>query len=190
MPLPSPMGISLLGLRGGVFLSTDNGTTWTAVNNGLTNSSYIAFAVSGRISLPGRRAASFSLPTTVHAGRRRVPGCLSDLSAPLPSAAQICLLEPIRAGVFISTDNGTIWNGTGFLNPEVWSLAVSDTNLFAGTYWGVFHSTNNGTSWTDWNAGFADICLCPCRLQREYLCWDSYRRLSIHKQRHKLDSSE
>jgi hypothetical protein len=32
---------------GGVFLSTNNGTSWTAVNNGLTNTFVRALAVSG-----------------------------------------------------------------------------------------------------------------------------------------------
>ncbi len=34
--------------RGGVFLSTDNGTRWTAVNNGLTSMYVSALAVSGQ----------------------------------------------------------------------------------------------------------------------------------------------
>ncbi len=53
-------------------------------------------------------------------------------------------------GVFLSTDNGTSWTAvdSGLTTPYVWSLAVSDTNLFAGTWGGVFVSTNNGTSWT------------------------------------------
>ena len=32
---------------GGVFLSTNNGTSWTAVNTGLTNTVVLALAVSG-----------------------------------------------------------------------------------------------------------------------------------------------
>jgi hypothetical protein len=37
------------------------------------------------------------------------------------------------------------------------SLAVSGTNLFAGTYGGgVFHSTDNGTSWTAASAGLTN----------------------------------
>lgn len=39
----------------------------------------------------------------------------------------------------------------------VYSLAVSGTNLFAGTYGGgVFLSTNNGTSWTEVNSGLTN----------------------------------
>ncbi len=35
------------GTEGGVFLSTNNGTSWTEVNTGLTSTSVIAFAASG-----------------------------------------------------------------------------------------------------------------------------------------------
>jgi hypothetical protein len=38
----------------------------------------------------------------------------------------------------------------------VFSLAVSGTNLFAGTDGGVFLSTNNGTSWTAASTGFTN----------------------------------
>src|SRR3990170_1227259 len=61
-------------------------------------------------------------------------------------------------GVFLSTDNGTSWTevNTGLTNTFVYSLAVSDTNLFAGTNGGVFLSTNNGTSWTEVNTGLTN----------------------------------
>ncbi|NIV14364.1 MAG: T9SS type A sorting domain-containing protein [Aliifodinibius sp.] len=63
-------------------------------------------------------------------------------------------------GVFLSTNNGTNWTqvNTGLTNLDVRDLAVSDTNLFAGTYGGgVFLSTNNGTSWTPVNTGLTNM---------------------------------
>ena len=52
-------------------------------------------------------------------------------------------------GVYLSTNNGTNWTQvTSGLVMNVHCLAVSGTNLFAGTNGGgVFLSTNNGTSW-------------------------------------------
>jgi hypothetical protein len=38
---------------------------------------------------------------------------------------------------------------------DVYSLVVSDTNLFAGTYDGIFLSTNNGENWTAVNNGLS-----------------------------------
>ena len=49
------------------------------------------------------------------------------------------------------------WEQTNDLDGVlVYSLAVSGTNLFAGTYGGVFLSTNNGTSWTQVNTGLTN----------------------------------
>ena len=107
---------------GGVFLSTNNGASWTAVNTGLTRyyNVYVvlALAVSG---------------TNLFAGTSE--------------------------GVFLSTNNGTFWTevNSGLTNTNVSSLAISGTNLFAGTYGGgVFLSTNNGTSWTTVNNGLTN----------------------------------
>jgi hypothetical protein len=58
--------------------------------------------------------------------------------------------------VFLSTNNGTSWTAvnTGLTSTNVHALAVSGTNLFAGTRGGgVFLSSNNGISWTAVNAG-------------------------------------
>jgi hypothetical protein len=62
-------------------------------------------------------------------------------------------------GVFRSTNNGTSWTAvsTRFTNADVYALAVSGTNLFAGTNGGgVFLSTNNGTSWTAASTGLTN----------------------------------
>jgi hypothetical protein len=62
---------------------------------------------------------------------------------------------PGYGGVFRSTDNGINWTAarTGLLNAGVFALAVSGSNLFAGTDSGVFLTTDNGTSWTAVNKG-------------------------------------
>ena len=65
-------------------------------------------------------------------------------------------------GAFRSTNNGTSWTAvdSGLTNKDVWRLAVSETNLFAGTYGGgVFRSTNNGTSWNVANSGLPNTLI-------------------------------
>ncbi|MBW8052088.1 MAG: hypothetical protein FVQ77_17440, partial [Cytophagales bacterium] len=46
---------------------------------------------------------------------------------------------------------------TGLTSTNVYSLAISGTNIFAGTGGGVFLSTNNGSSWTAVNTGLTDL---------------------------------
>ena len=68
------------------------------------------------------------------------------------------------SGVFLSTNNGTNWtqvNNDLPGNYYAWSLAVSKTNIFAGTTdggggGGVFRSTNNGSSWIEVNNGLTN----------------------------------
>ncbi len=57
---------------------------------------------------------------------------------------------------FLSPDNGSSWSevNNGLTTLHVQSLAISGSNIFAGTYQGgVFRSTNNGSSWTSVSNG-------------------------------------
>jgi hypothetical protein len=146
--------------RGGVFLSTNNGTNWTAVNSGLTDTNVYTLGVSATNLFAGTffRGAFLSTNngtswTAVNNGLPRRP---YDTSSYYPITCFAVngtnLFAGTNLGVFRSTNNGTSWTAvnTGLTDSgNVMSLAVSGTNLFAGTYYGgVFLSTNNGTSWT------------------------------------------
>jgi ligand-binding sensor domain-containing protein len=56
-------------------------------------------------------------------------------------------------GVFLSTDSGAHWTGTGLSPAWVNSLRLTDGNLFAGTDRGVFVSTDLGTTWNAASVG-------------------------------------
>jgi hypothetical protein len=65
--------------------------------------------------------------------------------------------EQTAGGVFRSTDDGNTWTSNGLTGLSVFALAVSGTNLFAGTMGGgVFLSTDDGASWTEVDAGLTD----------------------------------
>jgi hypothetical protein len=112
----------------GVFLSTNNGTNWTAVNEGL--------------------------PSYPEAGDSATFGGILCLAV---SGSNI-FAGTGEDGVYHSTDNGAHWTAanTGLTDTTVNALVVSGTNLFAGTNGGVFLSTNNGTSWTAVNGSLTD----------------------------------
>ena len=64
-----------------------------------------------------------------------------------------CLFANIDFKVYCSTDDGINWHqiNTGLTAP-VLTIAVRDTNLFAGTHDnGIYISTNLGTSWSEIN---------------------------------------
>ncbi|MHB9012364.1 MAG: T9SS type A sorting domain-containing protein [Ignavibacteriaceae bacterium] len=120
---------------GGVYRSTNNGTSWTEVDSGLTNTYYGIF---------GTPTVNIFTITSGTGGTNIFAGTSGD-------------------GVFRSTNNGTSWSqvNTGLADSEITAFAVSPngaggTNIFAGTYSGVFLSTNNGTNWTAVNTGFTE----------------------------------
>jgi hypothetical protein len=67
------------------------------------------------------------------------------------------LFAGTSTGIFVSTDNGHTWTAAnnGFPEPpQIHSLAVTESCLFAGTdMYGIYLSTNNGASWTAVNTG-------------------------------------
>jgi hypothetical protein len=69
-------------------------------------------------------------------------------------AQSICLA--IIVGVLCSPASAQWIQTNGPYSGFIRTLAVSGTNLFAGTYGGVFHSTNNGTSWTAASTGLTN----------------------------------
>ena len=142
---------------GGVFLSTNNGTSWTEVNSGLTNSDVLSLAVGGTNLFAGTWGGVF-LSTNNGTSWTAIGLTNSDVFSLAVSGTNL-FAGTRGGGVFLSTNNGTSWTAvnSGLTNSFVLSLAVSGMNLFAGTSGGVFLSTNNGTSWTEVNSGLTNF---------------------------------
>ena len=138
---------------GGVFLSTNNGTLWTAVNTGMgladryvwamTATSYnVLVGTSGATYVSTNNGANW---TSTSGG-----GGVSAFAMSVSNLVSTNVFAGAGGGVFLSTNNGVVWKlaKTGLTTTDVRSLVVSDTNIFAGTRGGgVFLSTNNGTKW-------------------------------------------
>ncbi|MGB5847988.1 MAG: T9SS type A sorting domain-containing protein [Ignavibacteriaceae bacterium] len=64
--------------------------------------------------------------------------------------------------VFLSTNNGEDWSNVsnGLNCGAIYSLAINDTNIFAGSVeGGVFLSTNMGANWTSVSSGLGNLCV-------------------------------
>ena len=119
----------------GVFLSTDDGTSWTEVNSGLTDTRVHAIVVSGANLFAGTLGGVF-LSTDNGTSWTEVNSGLTDLNLlGLTVNATNLFAGTFDGGVFLSTDNGTSWTAvnSGLTNLMVLSLTVSGANLFAGT---------------------------------------------------------
>jgi len=145
---------------GGVYRSTNNGTSWMVVNSGLTNSYVFSLAVSGINLFAGTEDGGVFLSTDNSTSWTAVNSGLTISAVRSLAVSRTNLFAGTQRGVFLSTNNGTSWTAvnSGLTISAVPSLAVSDTNLFAATYGsGVFFSTNNGTSWTAVNSGLTNL---------------------------------
>lgn len=139
---------------GGVFLSTNNGTSWTAVNTGigLTDRYVWAMIATSYNVLVGTSGATYvSTNNGANWTSTSGSGGVSAFAMSVSNLVSTNVFAGTGGGVFLSTNNGVVWKlvKTGLTTTDVRALAVSDTNIFAGTFGGgVFLSTNNGSKWT------------------------------------------
>ena len=143
------------GTNSGVFLSTNNGTSWTSVSKGLTFTDVFALAVSGEnlfagTGISGGPDGDVFLSTNNGTSWTSVStGLYNKRVLALAVSGTNLFAGILAAGVFLSTDNGASWAKV-LSTISVYALVASGTNIFAGTDGGdVFLSTNNGTSWVN-----------------------------------------
>lgn len=140
---PTNANIIYVGAPSGdLWKTTDGGTSWASVTDGLSNPGVAGIAVS-----PTNGNVVYILTGD---GDSYTPGYLVyAYGSSRPSS-----------GVFKSTDGGTSWTQMGPLytggDYEGHRLRVSPTNgnyLFATTSQGIYRSTDGGTSWTQVKTG-------------------------------------
>jgi photosystem II stability/assembly factor-like uncharacterized protein len=149
---------------GGIFLSTNNGLSWTAANTNLTATSVYSLAINGSNLFAGTDGAGVFLSTDNGTSWSPAGNGLPirDNEKLIWSLASngINVFAGTGDGVYLSTNNGMSWTavntGLPIFNRAVAPLLVSGANLFAGFFGeGVFVSTNNGSSWTSINTGLS-----------------------------------
>jgi hypothetical protein len=123
----------------GVFLSTDNGDNWTAVNNNLTNTDVNALAVIGNSLFAGTNYGGVFLSTDNGANWAEVNTGLVGMNMVVLSfgVSGTNLFAGTEDGVLVTSNNGTNWANisSGLNSMRIVSLAVKDSNLIAGS-WG------------------------------------------------------
>ncbi len=158
---PSTPSTLYVGDGGGVFKSTDSGSTWAATNAGLTNLIVQALAINP--STPSTLYAGTDgggvFKSTDSGGTWANAGLSSVFALAIdPSAPSTLYAGTFSDGVFKSTDSGGTWTHTNaeLTNPRVNSLAINPSNpatLYVGTDGGVLKSTNSGGTWAPANTG-------------------------------------
>jgi hypothetical protein len=138
----------------GMYISTDNGLTWSTTPTGPT---YIkALAFSGANIFAGNNGGIFlSTDNGTNWITLKIDLFGGGFQCLAVSGTNIYGGVRWGGGIFLSTDNGTNWTPVvnGLTNRDISSLAINGSNIFAGTGDGIFLSTNDGTNWTPINNG-------------------------------------
>jgi photosystem II stability/assembly factor-like uncharacterized protein len=174
----SPSGSVFAGTYGGgVFRSTDNGSTWTQLNDALLNGRFITSVAAnpaGGDIYVGRDVNVYRSADNGNTWTTLTPNIISGSSVN-PDIRSIAV-SPDGASIFAgiwdggiigSTDNGATWtrvNSGAFADTllKIYSLAIhanagGGNTVFAGTLnSGLFRSIDNALTWTHVGSGLAD----------------------------------
>lgn len=140
----------------GVLCSTDDGNSWTQLNNGLGDERRISCMFYGNnFILIGTSAGIF------RSGNYGESWESVNTGLPVSSINALCLHnEEFYAsvnwyGVYRSSDNGESWTETGLNDKSIASIASFGSRLFAGdsNLGGMFSTTDNGITWLQQNNG-------------------------------------
>jgi hypothetical protein len=142
------------GTGTGVYLSTNNGNNWTAVNNGLTDTYISSLGITGNNIFAGTFSGIFlstnngGLWTPINTG---LPPNYTTLAFAF-NDTNVFAATP--KGVFLSSNKGGNWKevSTGlpkntYGNINITSLAANGNYIFAGLAEGLYISNNNGSNW-------------------------------------------
>ncbi|MCX6270420.1 MAG: hypothetical protein NTU44_04215 [Bacteroidetes bacterium] len=134
----------------GIYVTSNEGTTWTQNNAGLTNLNVTSLVVEGADIYAGTYQGGIYKSTD--AGASWAPSGLSSLWI---NCFEVIGTEiycgTMNNGIYVSSDNGASWlprnNGLP-LNSGVRDFCVNGTHIFAAINDSVFLSSNNGSNWT------------------------------------------
>ena len=165
---------------GGVYLSANNGSTWTAKNNGAlaAGTSVFALHINGVNMIAGNNGFGYSTKTGngVYLSNNNasnwtaVSNGLTDKDIFSFAINGANMYTGTKKGVFLSTDTCKNWSIIGLSGYSVLTLAVCNDSIFAGTIGGgVFLSTNNGANWNAINEGLGNLDILSLAVKGGYV---------------------
>lgn len=143
----------------GVFISTNNGDTWTERNTGLQNVVYVnSIAItSGGIFIGTSNGIFFTSDNGLNWSPRN--SGLTDLDVLEISALGANMFAAGNSGIFYSGNNGQSWTqiNSGINNNTMRDVFAVGGYVYAGGGGGAYLSANNGSSWTQINTGLPSL---------------------------------
>lgn len=154
----------------GVYLTTNNGATWTPMNNGLGSyvSSLAIYTNQHDTTFIYAGTWGGGIYVTTDNGNNWNPlnefyrdWYISALAvSPTANGGFNIYAGTGTSGIFCSSNNGASWSqiSTGLTNAWVNALVADSTIILVGTkYGGIYRSTNYGSSWFSANNGFTNV---------------------------------
>jgi hypothetical protein len=119
-----------------VFRSTDGGSGWTAVDSGLTTLDVRSLIATGTTLLAGTFGGGVFRSTDGGTFWSRADSGISQYAYVSTLAKYGSNVFEGSDGVFLSTDEGKSWTEVdeGLTKSSLWALAVSGTDLIAGSF--------------------------------------------------------
>ena len=156
-----------------IFVSSDNGQTWTVINSGLPSSVHNAYALvlKGSVLFLGTDNGVYKNTVGQNNWTSVSSGLTNMYIKSLVVSGSTIYAGTQGGGIFKTTNDGAQWTdaSTGLpLFTAITCFATSGSNVFAGTDNGVF-VTANGTSWANINTGLIDTSITVMTTSANYL---------------------
>jgi hypothetical protein len=157
-----------------VYVSSDNGQTWTQVSSGIPSgvTSIYSLAIKGTLVFAATNNGIYKNTVGSNSWTAASSGLTNLIVRSIIVSGTTLFAGTQGGGIFKSTNDGGVWvaAGTGIpLYSNVTTFASSGTNVYAGCDHGVFWTGNGGSSWMPVNTGLADTNVTVLAASTNYL---------------------
>jgi hypothetical protein len=142
-----------VGGYNGMYLSSNNGNNWIAVNNGFTH--VYSIAISGSNIFAGTEHGVYLSSNNGNSWTSVNIGLIDTIIHSLAINGNDIYAGTWGGGIYLSSNNGNNWTpvNVGLTNNNIRTIAINGNNIFVGTNNGIYLSINNGANWTAVNTG-------------------------------------
>ena len=120
----------------GIYMSPNNGASWSTMNIGITTNEIDAFTINGNNIFAGSYGGGVFLSTNTGGSWSKVNTGLTNDTINTLITSDSSVFAGTNNGVYISTNNGGIWTAVNYglpINTKVLSFSINADTLFAGT---------------------------------------------------------